>query len=90
MPNVSPAWQLPVTRANAAAGPVRYLVDSAAGGRVDVIKLSYSSDGKPRWLVAAGGLPATASGSGLTLLTEWHRLTLSASAKQVGCMVENG
>jgi hypothetical protein len=83
-PKLVPAWRLPTTKSNAAAGPVRFLVDAAPGGRVDVIKLFYSSDGKPRWLVAAGGLAATASAAGsLNLATEWQRLTLSTGAKQV-------
>jgi hypothetical protein len=82
-PKLVPAWRLPTTKSNAAAGPVRFLVDAAPGGRVDVIKLFYSSDGKPRWLVAAGGLAATASAAGsLNLATEWQRLTLSTGAKQ--------
>lgn len=84
-PKVVPTWRLPTTRANTAAGPIRYLVDIAPGGRMNVIKLAYGSDGKPSWLVAAGGLSTTTSAAAsLSVATGWHRLTLSSSSKQVG------
>ena len=62
-----------------------YLLDAAPGGRLDAIKVFYDSSGAPTWHTAAGGLPAAASGapnSAATLNTQWHRLVLSASAKQ--------
>ena len=81
-PKVAPVWQLLPA---GAGGPVTYLVDGAPGGRTNVVKLSFTSDGKPTWLLTAGGLPAGAAGAaGQTFESDWHRLTLSDSAKQVG------
>lgn len=68
-----------------ATSTTRYLLDAAPGGRVDAIKLFYEASGAPTWRTAAAGLPASASGalaSAAVLDAQWHRLVLSASAKQ--------
>ena len=49
------------------------------------MKLNYTAEGAPTWVLGAGGLPAAASGaagSAASLAAQWHRLTLSTDAKQ--------
>lgn len=67
----TPEWMLP---SPGARGPVRYLLDTTPGGRVDAFRLSYTSSGTPTWQLTAGGLRTDSA----TVAADWHRLTLSS------------
>lgn len=75
-PLPSTTWVTPQGKRQALAGPrTVYAIDAAPGGRVDVIRLSYSAKGNPVWAYAPNGFGLTNSSA----WAPWYSYSLAIS-----------